>query len=67
MTKIFVEEEFDLKEAAAELKLSETQLRRMIKRREIAFIRKGSGRSLIFFSESQLRDWRQRRTVQAAA
>ncbi len=58
---------FDVPATAKRLGISQITLRRMIARREIAFLRLGSRRGRIVFTESHLDDYITRRTVMPVA
>ncbi len=58
---------FGVTVAAARLGVAEMTLRRMIARREIGFLRLGSRRGRIVFSESHLNEYLERRNSQPLA
>ena len=55
----------DIREATAQLGISETTLRRMIAKREISYARFGSGFGRIRLSQGHLDEYMQRREVPA--
>lgn len=63
----FTKDWMSIKDAAEQLGLSEVTLRRMIAKREIGFLRFGSGRGRIRFSRKHIDEYKQRREVQAIA
>lgn len=62
-----IEREFDVKQAAVLLRLSELTIRRMLARREIGYRRTGSGRGRIRIGESHITEYLSRRTVPPVA
>lgn len=61
------EREFDVKEAAQFLRVSEWTVRRMLKARELGHIRRGRGRGIIKIPVSFVESYQQQRTICAQA
>jgi hypothetical protein len=59
--------EYDVKNAAKELNVSEVTFRRMLSQRLIGCYRRGSGRGLIVIRHSDIENYRRSRTVAAVA
>ncbi len=59
------EREYDLKEAAQKLGVSEHTLRRMVANRQIGHYRVGAGRGRFRFLESHIQSYRTSRMVEA--
>ena len=59
--------EYDVRQAAKSLRVSEITLRRMLANQEIGHIRIGSGRGRIRILGSQIDAYRASRTIEAAA
>jgi excisionase family DNA binding protein len=57
---------FDVRSTAARLGVRDFTLRRMVAMRQIEHMRLGSGAGRVLFTEAQINDYLQRRTVSAA-
>ncbi len=56
----------DVEEAAARIGITKFTLRRIVAERQIEHLRIGSGAGRVLFTEAQINDYLQRRTVSAA-